>query len=199
MIQYKCFITGGMETNTYLVWCGASAVVIDPGAKSTALASFISGQGLSVCAVLLTHGHFDHIGGVSAFSCPVYACGAETALLQNPALNLSAYFGLPETITDSIPVQEGDVIDLEPLSFSVLHTPGHTAGSVCYQIGGLLFTGDTLFCGGAGRTDFPTGNSAALHRSLNRLITLNGEWRVLPGHGEETLLSRERAHNPFVC
>lgn len=154
--------------------------------------------------ILLTHGHYDHIAGLRAAkqaypdSCVVIS-GEDAPMLSSPKLSLNIFSSKPQ-----MPVQadrlvaDGDVLPLGNISIEVLATPGHTKGSVCYLAGDNLFTGDTLFCGDIGRTDFPGGSSAEMAVSLQRLSKLEGNLRVLPGHEETSALDFERAHNPYL-
>lgn len=198
-----------MQANCYIVATQQGhAVLVDPGDQGDHLARGLGTMGLTPVWVLLTHGHFDHVGGLQRLrelypSIQVAAGEKEAALLADPALNLAAvtaagdlerYTGLR---ADRL-VHEGDTIQVDELTFTVLETPGHTAGGVCYLCEDLLFTGDTLFQGSVGRTDFPTGSVEELSASTRRLSLLEGNLRVLPGHGEPSTLEIERASNPFV-
>lgn len=186
---------GPLDTNCYIVSAGESGrcVVVDPGGSVEVLTGWLQEHALRVEAVLLTHGHFDHIGAVAAlldqFGMPVYLCEADADE------KISMGFSAP-VYTDAC--QEGDVLHLAGLSFRVLQTPGHTPGSVCYLCANHLFCGDTLFAGSAGRTDFPGGSTESMLASLRRLCELEGDYCVHPGHGESTLLSRERQYNPWI-
>lgn len=184
---------GEYQTNCYLLWDedGACAV-IDPGYDGEAIYHRALEEGLRIHAIFLTHGHFDHVGGVKALAqkaqCPVYLHPKERAL--------------PETITggplyETKAYGEGDRIRIGRLSFTVLETPGHTAGSVCLQVEDTLFTGDTLFAGSCGRTDLG-GSWSAMEESLRRLGKLSGAFVVCPGHGPASTLERERNTNLYV-
>jgi len=186
---------GSYQTNCYIAWAdGAdSCVVIDPGYEPETVLAEVVRQGKSVAAILLTHGHFDHVGGVRWLAmetdCPVYLHPAELSL--------------PESFTDGPLVYtqgygEGDVLELAGLLLRVLHTPGHTPGSVCLLCGDTMFSGDTLFMDSCGRTDFPGGNGGEMRKSLRRLAALEGDYRVLPGHGPATTLAEERKYNPYM-
>ena len=155
-------------------------------------------------AILLTHGHFDHILAVEdicrAFSCQVYAGREEDRLLQDSSMNLSTMMGTERTIVCAdVLVKEKDELSLADFKWNVLETPGHTAGSVCYYIPSeqVLFSGDTLFAGSLGRTDLPTGDQKAIVSSIReKLLPLPEETKVFPGHGEGTTIGRERRYNP---
>lgn len=181
--------------NTYLVTeDGVHAVAIDAG--HPAACRDASDMGYSVDAVLLTHGHFDHTQGCAAFA----RAGAKIGCLEEErpllfgAANVS---GLFESTLEEFPVdfcfRGGETLSLCGMTFEVIATPGHTAGSCCFKAGNVLFTGDTLFMGGIGRTDFPTGDPAALRNSLKTLAKLQN-CDVYPGHGAATTLLREKEH-----
>lgn len=184
---------GPLATNCYLVWNeGAQqAVVIDPAAKPQVICDALRARGLTLAAILLTHAHFDHIGALkplhAATGAPIYLGEADR---DDPSQLCYDYL----TYTDLC--RDGDVIEAAGLRFAVLSTPGHTPGSVGYVCEKTLFSGDTLFSGSYGRTDFPGGSDAQLLASLRRLSALDAATRVLPGHGEETTIERERRVNP---
>ena len=185
---------GPIGTNCYLVYDEhrADALVIDPGGEDARIRAALGDR--TVAAVLLTHGHFDHTGALRAFAgAPIYIHPADEIMLRD------AHWSVGDEMGDDAPrpaatgfVQEGSKLNLAGLDITVLHTPGHTLGSVCYRIGDALFTGDTLFCRGYGRTDFPGGDFSALMRSLRRLLKFEEDLRVYPGHGCETGIFEER-------
>jgi len=197
MIEYSLRSVGKMAVNTYVVWDSkrGEALVIDPGAEPDAIRLALRGKALK--AILLTHGHIDHIGAVSALregGIPVYIHKKDADMLVNPNLSLAAMFDLPESQGEAdFDLTEG-VMELCGLTISVLHTPGHTPGSVCFLIGNILFSGDTLFEGGVGRTDLPGGDAAALNASVSRLIQMDPDIAVCPGHGIETTIRAERRY-----
>ena len=182
---------GPMQANCYIVAEGKSCAVIDPGAVGDRLIGWLKEQNLTPEAVLLTHGHFDHVGAVKAlveeYGCPVYLHPGDTSMEGHLAK------GLYWTKT----YEEGDVISVGSMDFTVLHTPGHTPGSVCLKCEDTLFSGDTLFAGACGRTDFPGGSWEQMMQSLRRLAELE-DCTVLSGHGGETTLKREKAYNPYM-
>ena len=183
---------GAYQTNAYIVANDGRCVVIDPGYEPETIHRFLESNGLTADAIFLTHGHFDHVGGVKALveklGCPVYIHEAELSMPE-------AMTAGPLYYTHTY--GEGDRVEKAGLSFRVLHTPGHTPGSVCRIAEDACFSGDTLFYGSCGRTDLPGGDWATIRRSLNRLAQLN-DLAVYPGHGASTTLSAEKRYNPYM-
>ena len=185
---------GNLQTNCYLVsGDGCRCFVIDPGDWPEEVLHAVRENGLQIEAIVLTHGHFDHVGAVRVLAertgCPVYLCPADCTM---PAVMTAG----PLYYTDIL--EEGDVLQLAGLEVQVLHTPGHTPGSVCLRTENTLFTGDTLFQSSCGRTDLPGGDWATITKSLHRLAQLPGNDRVYPGHGSATTLEQERKFNPYL-
>ena len=196
---------GELATNCYVVTDeNGTAAIIDPGDDAAAIRRVLEDEHVHVGGILLTHGHFDHIGAVNALVAdhrfPVFCHTLEQPALRDSHLNLSAYFGSPiPPITEIRCVEDGGEVTVGELTFRVLHTPGHTVGSVCYQLDTMLFAGDTLFCESIGRTDFPGGDMRAMRSSLARLAALDGNTRVFPGHGEPTTVLHEQQYNPYLA
>lgn len=195
-----CVPAGALRANSYLVTAdGASAVLIDCGGEEPLAEA--ERRGLRVAAVLLTHGHFDHIGGCAAAKrrgIPVGCAAAEESLIvAQPAFAAQLGLRVPPFAPD-FTFSGGDSLAYGGLTFRVLATPGHTPGGVCFACGGALFTGDTLFAGSVGRTDLPGGSAAALRESLRMLFALEGDYTVYPGHDTATTLAYERKYNPFA-
>ncbi len=194
------------QENTFLVWNAETmrGVVVDPGAEGDRLLSRIEKIGFTPEAILLTHGHSDHIGAVgaikAAFDVPIYIGEGEEELLTDPAKNLSAAFGLNITSppADHL-LKEGDKVDVAGFSFSILATPGHSPASICYLHEKTMFCGDVVFMGSIGRTDLPGCNHNLLMQSLSeKILPLDNEIFLYPGHGPATTVGRERLTNPFL-
>lgn len=204
--RMETFVLGDVSTNCYLIYNQKSreAVVVDPADNGAFVLNKCRELQVKPVAILLTHGHFDHILAVEdicrAFSCQVYAGREEDRLLQDSSMNLSTIMGTERTIVCAdVLVKEKDELSLADFKWNVLETPGHTAGSVCYYIPSeqVLFSGDTLFAGSLGRTDLPTGDQKAIVSSIReKLLPLPEETKVFPGHGEGTTIGRERRYNP---
>lgn len=196
---------GELQANCYIVFADdLVAAVIDPGAQADSILAAVREHGLRVGAVLLTHVHYDHMMAAAAVAdatgAPVMAPAGDAKALDSPLRNLAALFAPGESArlkADRL-LDDGDEVAVGSLTLRVLHTPGHTPGSSCYLCGDALFTGDTLFQGGVGRTDFPGGDAAALRCSLATLAALPGAYTVLPGHGPDSTLDTERRENPYM-
>jgi glyoxylase-like metal-dependent hydrolase (beta-lactamase superfamily II) len=208
-IRIETYTLGPLETNAYLVMdaAGSKAFVIDPGDGPARLLNRIEELGAAVEAIVLTHAHFDHIAGVDevrrACGCPVYLHGLEADWLTDPRKNGSARW--PD-VTPPIALEpaeyaleDGMTLTLIGHPFRVIHTPGHSPGSVSLLHDGLLFGGDVLFRLSVGRTDLPGGRTEDLVDSIrNKLYKLPPDTRVYPGHGPQTTIGFEMAHNPYV-
>lgn len=195
-------VTGALLTNTYIISSGNQCVIVDPGLGFARAAEEIKAK-YDVVAILLTHGHVDHIDGIRYFNCPIYIHEAEVPFLYDDRLSL--YSMMKQTTPykpgslEIRPVQDRDKLALIGYEFIVLHTPGHTKGSVCYYYSHKLLSGDTLFNGSAGRTDFPTGDRMSLRKSLSAIVAFcDDHVDVYPGHDEKTNIKNERKNNPFV-
>lgn len=205
-IQIETLIVGPVQTNCMIVYRSGSdaCVVIDPGEDAGRVAGRIRERKLKNEAVLLTHGHFDHITGVSELLSlaggKVYAYEAERELMMTPALNGSEMAGYETAIEPECLLTDGQLLTLAGMEFRVIHTPGHTRGSCCYYMEKeeLLFSGDTVFMESVGRTDFPTGSPGQLTESVKRLMTLPERVKIYPGHGPATTVKYEKENNPYA-
>ena len=201
-MQIKIMPVGMLQTNCYLL-CDEQAgvcAIIDPGSAAERILKEVEDAGLRVTHILLTHGHFDHIMAVSEIQrltgAKLYISQKDEWMLDPAVARHPAYVREPYTTprVDGY-LAEGTTVQVGNLTVSVLETPGHTAGSVCLLCGEQMFSGDTLFCEGVGRTDLKSGSREAMMRSLNKLALLHGEYHVYPGHEEATTLSHEREAN----
>ncbi len=206
-MKIEKFVTGIISTNCYLVINEETkqTVVIDPAACPSYLMGHMKSEGLQVEAILLTHGHFDHIMGIDdlrrEFPVPVYVHEGDRETLLDPALNLSSSYTNGYTFDGADYIRDGQRLELAGFSFQVIHTPGHTPGGVCYYLEseGVLFSGDTLFQNSVGRTDFPNSSMSDLIRSIReKVMKLPDDVKVYPGHMGETTIGHERKYNPFI-
>ena len=195
---------GELETNCYIVYDDdRHAVVIDAGGDAARILQAINQHDLQVDHMLLTHVHFDHILAVrevaEATGADLLVYQEDVPALTDPGLSLLTMISRRRyDLTADRILQDGDSVTAGSLTFRVLHTPGHTPGSCCYVCEDVIFSGDTLFEGSIGRTDFPGGSFSALQQSLKRLKNMEGDYTVLSGHGDSTTLERERQSNPFM-
>ncbi|MCL1877468.1 MAG: MBL fold metallo-hydrolase [Defluviitaleaceae bacterium] len=189
--------------NVYVCFDGEDAVVIDPGDNFSAIKNFIAEKNLRLKAILLTHGHYDHTICVNELrdftAAPVYAHADEAKLLQSATWNRSEHRALDVSVVADKFFGDGDVFIISKNArLKIIHTPGHTAGGVCYydEEGGVIFTGDTLFRETIGRTDMPTGDHATLLKSVReKLFSLPSDVIVYPGHEESTTIGHEKQNN----
>ena len=203
MYSIETFVLGALETNCYVVISENEAVIIDPAQNASRLINFCKDRGAKIKYVILTHGHFDHMGAAEELKCEgakIICHASEKEALKNPAINLSGGFGFGEMCLDAdILVSENDEISFGDTTFKVLHTPGHTAGSMSLYTPGTVFTGDALFEGSIGRTDFPGGSFNTLISSIKeKLYSLPDDTKVYPGHGGPTTIAAEKRYNFYV-
>ncbi|MEE8317995.1 MAG: MBL fold metallo-hydrolase [Candidatus Omnitrophota bacterium] len=198
----RSLTAGIMEANCYIVGAGSTkeVFIIDPGGDYKKIKKVLDREGLNAQAVINTHGHGDHIGANGDFDLPIWIHRLDAGFLQDPSKNLSGSFGfLLKTRSASRLLEDGDILDIGGYSLEVIHTPGHTPGSICLKGDGVIFTGDTLFCKGIGRTDFTYGSEEDIMRSIKeRLFTLEDSYVIYPGHGPSSTIGEERKNNSFI-
>lgn len=207
-MKIEKFVIGMVSTNCYLVSNEETkeCFIVDPGTFRAEIVSHIRKNGLMVKAILLTHGHFDHIMGIDGFlkefPVPVYAHEEEKLLLENSQYNASSmYEDGGYRFTGATYVTDGQMLEIAGMKIRVIYTPGHTIGGCCYYLEdeAVLFSGDTLFQESIGRADLPTGSAGQLVRSVKeKLLVLPEEVTVYPGHEDMTTIAMERKYNPFV-
>lgn len=207
-MRIKTMMLGPIQTNCYLVYHETTkkGIIIDPADWATAIVQECRENGVEPEAILLTHGHGDHIlaadGLRQEWKIPVIASETERELLADPSLNLSLALGMPRTsLKADREVRDGEVVEAAGFHFQVIATPGHTKGSVCYleKEEKVLFSGDTLFEQSLGRTDFPTGSAKEIVESITgKLFALPDDTMVYPGHGDPTVIGREKQYNPVA-
>lgn len=206
-MNYKLFcLLPGFDTNAYLVWNEHTydALLIDPASSSNDILSFINEKKLNVLSIINTHGHADHIGGNAYFkknlNTEVCIHKDDAEMLINSKLNLSAYLDLDLSFPSADKLlSDGDIFKLGEMEIKVIHTPGHSKGSICLSSDNLLFSGDTLFCNDIGRTDLPGGSYSDILNSIRtKLLILPEKTLVLPGHGPKSTILDELNNNPYI-
>ena len=195
MVKIKTMPLGDYQVNCYMVWQDGAdtCAIIDPGYEAKKVMETAKQAGKQIEAILLTHGHFDHVGAVKELAantgCKVYLSGEDLSMPEYMTAGALYYTDLYE---------DGGVVRAGGVTFQVMHTPGHTPGSVCLIADECIFSGDTLFAGSCGRTDFPGGSWKQIQDSLKQLAALEKNYSVYPGHGESTTLDNERMYNPYM-
>ncbi len=188
----NCWLVSGEDMD--------DAVVVDPGFEPSAVHAVLDAAGKTPVAVLATHAHADHVGTAGDFAgdLPVYVHEADAvAFTDEPAWN-AGFENHLVPVKDLRTIADGDVLRFAGFTIEVMHTPGHTPGSCCFRTDALVVSGDLVFAGSIGRTDFPNGDDDAMRTSLARFLTLPDDLPVLPGHGPDTTVGRERGSNPFL-
>jgi len=205
-MNYEVIAVGPLETNCYVVYCQDSleCAVVDPGAEANRIFQLIARKSLKPALILNTHGHIDHIGAnkdiKEKFNIPLYIHSADSPMLENVQQSEMAIFlGAMDSPSPDHLLNDGDKIKVGKSFLQVIHTPGHSPGSVSFLGDGFLLSGDTLFFGGVGRTDLPGGSWKDMESSIkNKILTMPDEMIVLPGHGPFTTVGQEKRANPFI-
>ena len=206
-MKIERFVLGKVQTNCYLIQNEETkeVLIVDPAVCPDYLLGHIKSKGMIPTAILLTHGHFDHIMGIDGwlaeYAIPVYLFEKEKEIIENPQSNLSGMVGESYAFSGATYTKEGENLQLAGFEIEVIHTPGHTIGSCSYYFKKekIVVTGDTLFCREVGRSDLPTGNGAVLEKSIReKLYILPDETVVYPGHDDESSIGYEKTHNPYV-
>ncbi|UCC94288.1 MAG: MBL fold metallo-hydrolase [Candidatus Omnitrophota bacterium] len=200
-LELKNFVLGELFTNSYLIFDRETkkAIIIDVPYPCAQLRKYIQGEDIEVLFIALTHAHFDHIGGLKEFSWPFYLHQNDLSLLNDADLNGSALFGSRIVIGREPLKYAAKPLHFDSYPIDVIHTPGHTPGSVSLKVGNWLFSGDTLFCDSIGRTDIPLASQESLLQSIHEKICVLPEDTVIyPGHGPSTTVGREKRYNPFL-
>ena len=197
----KKFTIGAFETNTYLITKGDRAVIVDPGLDFISILDEVNKYKIE--AILITHGHIDHIDGSGLVDAPIYVGKDDIVNFKDLTRSLYYMTGIKPSYNvdrlNLIGVSDNEIINLEDFSFKVIHTPGHTDGGCCYLYYDNLFSGDTLFNGSIGRVDFPTGSMKKMKESLKKIVNLcNDNVIVYPGHDEKTTIKTEKKTNMYL-
>lgn len=203
-MKVKGLVVGELGVNTYIISKGGEGMVIDPGAEGERIMAVVEEMGLKIRYIVNTHGHFDHTGAnglVKERTGAILAIHREDKELLERVPYQASMFGLsaPPSPGPDLLLEDGDLLSIGDLDIRIIHTPGHTRGSVSLLVDGVLFTGDTLFAGSVGRTDLPGGSYEELIKSIReRIMPLPEDTLIYPGHGPSTTLRQEKAFNPFL-
>lgn len=198
---------GPMQTNCYILASekSFSAIIIDPGFEDKKIKKVLERRHLNLSFIINTHGHFDHIGCDDRFDVDIYIHRNDLELLKNPQLNLSSLFAIPYQLNSKKinALEDKDIITLNDISLRVIHVPGHTPGGIALKMESpqdkILFTGDTLFYQGIGRTDFPGADESLLIKSIKeKLFVFSDDTVIYPGHGPTSTIGKEKKSNPFL-
>ena len=202
MLKVQTFIIGPIETNCYLAYDESTkeAILIDPAVFNKEIQNFIKDHNIKVRFTVNTHGHYDHIGGNKEFGYPVLIHEEDEECFKDPVRSLILIAGGSTLLPKAHRVlKDGDTIQIKNFSFKVIHLPGHSPGGIGLKCDKVLFTGDTLFFEGVGRTDLPFADNKVLANSLKKLMRYSDDTIVYPGHGPQTTIGHERKGNPFLC
>ena len=202
-MKIERLVLGAIQTNTYFVTNEVTkeCVVIDPAEDIQSISGYIKENDIKPVAVLLTHGHFDHIGGVAylkELGCKVYMSNKDVWHITHPE-QMARILGIEiKPFSLDFEIKEPDLLEIAGFKFKVLDTPGHTQGGVCFILDEYIFTGDTIFRESYGRTDFEDSDFESLKSSILKILALDGEYTLLPGHGDISYLSFEKMYNPIM-
>jgi glyoxylase-like metal-dependent hydrolase (beta-lactamase superfamily II) len=196
-----------MEVNCYILASAENspAIIIDPGSQEHKISQVLDKYRLTPAFIINTHGHYDHIGSDDKFGVPVYIHNQDLVLLKDPKRNLSGLFALPYAVKSKIRLlKDNDIVELDDIRLKVIHLPGHTPGGIAVLMekphDKIVFTGDSLFCQGIGRSDFPGGDESLLIKSVkDKLLILADDTVIYPGHGPSSTIGEEKINNPFLC
>lgn len=205
-MRLKAMSVGFMQANGYIAVDEKTneAVIFDPGAEPERFISFLIENNCTLNSIVLTHAHFDHIGGcreiIEKYNVPLIICQGEEAVISNKTFNLTDAYESGYTLNYDRVLKDGEKYSFGELEFTTIHTPGHTPGCACYlfEKQGVLISGDTLFRHSIGRTDFQLGDTRQMINSLERLSCLDDGIIVYPGHGPSTTIAEEKQHNPYM-
>lgn len=204
-MKHITYPAGVYQANCYIIYDEKSmkGIIIDPGGETEEIEKLVNDEGIDPQFILLTHGHFDHTGAVNhikaAFNIPVYMNEKDLFLVSGNEKKKASFLPASDLINIDRYVKDGDVIEYGNENVRILETPGHTPGGISVSTGGCLFSGDTLFYGSVGRTDLPGGSHEQLIESIkSKLMVLDDDTFVYPGHGPSTTIGREKRNNPFL-
>ncbi len=204
-MQLKTFVVGPLQSNVYIFYCDVkkSAVCFDAGDECERILDFLNDNELDLKYIILTHGHFDHIGAAEELrektGAKILIHSEDVELIMDPMLNGSGHYKMPDlSFKQDATLAEGDTIEALDNTMKIYHTPGHTRGCICIEFGEYLITGDTLFKGSIGRTDLYGGSMKTMYYSLKKFSKMNKKLIVLPGHGPKSTIGEELNHNPYL-
>lgn len=200
-MNLKTIVVGPMAVNCYILEDKNEAIIIDPGYDYQKIKKILDKNSITPKFIVHTHGHIDHIGADSEFNLPIYIHRLDKDCLTDTGKNLAAFLGIVFKLKKEqiVALEDKEIIKLNGINLEVIHTPGHTPGSISLKIGNIILTGDTLFASGIGRTDFPGASQAQLMKSIKtRLLIYPDSTKIFPGHGPESTIGQEKKNNPFL-